>query len=62
MSGLILDEHCSRAGMVVEPFDCTLNMTDLKDNKNKFYIMQIIQHMQVPSQLMLNQISPALAL
>ena len=43
MSGLILDEHCSRAGMVVEPFDCTLNMTDLKDNKNKFYIMQIIK-------------------
>jgi poly [ADP-ribose] polymerase len=31
-------------GEIVEPYDCTLNMTDIKSNNNKFYIMQILKN------------------
>lgn len=39
----LLDQHCRYQAEVVEPYDCTLNMTDIKTNKNKFYIMQVIK-------------------
>ena len=42
---LVLDENCKYSGAkVVDPYDCTLNQTDLKTNKNKFYIMQVIKN------------------
>jgi poly [ADP-ribose] polymerase len=39
----LIDEHHPYVGIstIVEPYCCTLNQTDLKTNKNKFYIMQI---------------------
>ena len=40
---VLIDEHCQRTGSIAEPYECTLNQTDLKTNKNKFYIMQVIQ-------------------
>lgn len=49
-NGHIIDPHCSYqdgeiyvndAGTV---YSCTLNMTDIKTNKNKFYIMQVIKN------------------
>lgn len=43
MSTSIIDEYCSKQGGVYGDYDCTLNMTDIKTNKNKFYIMQIIE-------------------
>lgn len=40
----IIDEHCSfRDGTIYEKYSCTLNQTDIKNNRNKFYIMQIIK-------------------
>lgn len=40
----LLDSHCKyQTAEVVEDYDCTLNMTDLKVNNNKFYIMQVIK-------------------
>lgn len=40
----IIDEHCSyRDGEVYNNYSCTLNQTDIKTNKNKFYIMQVIK-------------------
>lgn len=43
---LVLDQHCTQysGAEVVDPYDCTLNQTDLKTNKNKFYIMQVINN------------------
>jgi len=45
--GHLIDPHCQyNTGSIVESndivYDCTLNQTDIKSNKNKFYIMQII--------------------
>ncbi|MBA43111.1 MAG: hypothetical protein CMF62_03765 [Magnetococcales bacterium] len=38
-----IDEHYSnKNALVVEPYTCILNQTDIKSNKNKFYIMQLI--------------------
>jgi poly [ADP-ribose] polymerase len=43
-NGQVLDPYCTHTqGCVYKDYNCTLNMTDLKDNKNKFYIMQIIE-------------------
>ena len=47
--GHIIDPNCKYIdGSILEYnndiYDCTLNQTDLKSNKNKFYIMQIIKH------------------
>lgn len=39
----INDEHCSLAGSILEDYTCTLNITDVEHNNNKFYIMQIIE-------------------
>ncbi|AYV82057.1 MAG: polyADP-ribose polymerase [Homavirus sp.] len=43
----IIDEHCTlKSGTLVEDngcvYSCTLNQTDIGENKNKFYIMQLI--------------------
>jgi len=38
----ILDPLCKYKGTIYQDYTCTLNMTDLKTNANKFYIMQII--------------------
>jgi predicted DNA-binding WGR domain protein len=44
--GYLIDKHCNVSGDIVEKngyvYSCTLNQTDIKTNKNKFYIMQII--------------------
>lgn len=41
----IIDEHNpNKTENVVEPYTCTLNQTDLKTNKNKFYIMQLTKY------------------
>ena len=40
----VIDPNCEhRDGTVYQDYDCTLNQTDIKTNKNKFYIMQIIE-------------------
>jgi predicted DNA-binding WGR domain protein len=40
----IIDSNCNyRDGTVYQDYDCTLNQTDIRTNKNKFYIMQIIE-------------------
>lgn len=40
----IIDPNCEhRDGTIYQDYDCTLNQTDIKTNKNKFYIMQIIE-------------------
>jgi poly [ADP-ribose] polymerase len=43
----IVDEHCPTQGQVLEDdkkvYSCTLNQTDIANNSNKFYIMQIIK-------------------
>lgn len=40
----IIDQYCDhRDGTIHKDYDVTLNMTDIKTNKNKYYIMQIIQ-------------------
>lgn len=48
-NGHIIDEYCSiKDGEIVkykdDIYSCTLNQTDLKSNKNKFYIMQLIKN------------------
>lgn len=47
--GYLIDSHCSyKLGEIIEAkglvYSCTLNQTDIKTNKNKFYIMQLIKH------------------
>lgn len=47
-NGCIIDEYCKYPnGTIVNgqfgPYVCTLNQTDVKTNKNKFYIMQLIK-------------------
>jgi poly [ADP-ribose] polymerase len=39
----IIDEYCKVNGNILEPYSCILNQTDIESNKNKFYIMQIIE-------------------
>lgn len=40
----VIDSNSSyRDGSIYNDYDCTLNQTDIKTNKNKFYIMQIIE-------------------
>lgn len=40
----VIDPNCiHRDGQIYKDYDCTLNQTDIKTNKNKFYIMQIIE-------------------
>jgi predicted DNA-binding WGR domain protein len=39
----VIDEHCKVGGIVIEPYSCVLNQTDIDANKNKFYIMQVIE-------------------
>jgi len=40
-----IDEHCKyQSGTIVDDHSCILNQTDIKANKNKFYIMQIIKN------------------
>jgi poly [ADP-ribose] polymerase len=46
--GCLIDEYCKhKDGVLVDKnndiYTCTLNQTDLKTNKNKFYIMQLLQ-------------------
>lgn len=39
-----IDEHWGKGhGIVLDEYSCVLNQTDLKSNKNKFYIMQVIK-------------------
>lgn len=47
-NGIIIDEHCQHQNATIlgpkdDPYSCTLNQTDLKTNKNKFYIMHAIK-------------------
>ena len=47
--GHLIDANCKfNGGSLVESggvvYDCTLNQTDIKSNKNKFYIMQLIKN------------------
>lgn len=40
----IIDKYCdNKSGKIVDGYECTLNQTDIKTNKNKFYIMQLIE-------------------
>lgn len=40
----IIDEHSGhRDGKIYKDYDCTLNQTNIKNNNNKFYIMQLIE-------------------
>jgi poly [ADP-ribose] polymerase len=42
----VIDEQCSIKGGIFSRnnmvYSCTLNQTDIKTNKNKFYIMQLV--------------------
>ena len=44
---LLLDQHCKHKNALIYEnnglYTCTLNQTDIKSNKNKFYIMQVLQ-------------------
>jgi poly [ADP-ribose] polymerase len=40
---MAVDQHSRKTCELVLPYDCTLNQTDLKTNKNKFYIMQVLK-------------------
>jgi predicted DNA-binding WGR domain protein len=44
---LLLDQHCKHKNALIYDngglYTCTLNQTDIKTNKNKFYIMQVLQ-------------------
>lgn len=43
---LLIDQYCTCGGEIVNDkilYSCTLNQTDLKTNKNKFYIMQLLR-------------------
>lgn len=39
---IIVDMHCNIGGNILDMYTCILNLTDIKVNKNRFYIMQII--------------------
>ncbi len=43
----IIDKHCNVKGVILQSnnktYSCVLNQTDIVNNKNKFYIMQIIK-------------------
>ncbi len=43
----IIDKHCDVKGVILQSnnktYSCVLNQTDIVENKNKFYIMQIIK-------------------
>lgn len=39
----VIDEYCKIDGVVLDPYSCVLNQTDIDANKNKFYIMQVIE-------------------
>jgi poly [ADP-ribose] polymerase len=46
--GVLIDQHCNYPGGELcgtgkDIYSCTLNQTDLKTNKNKFYIMQALK-------------------
>ncbi|ARF09659.1 polyADP-ribose polymerase [Indivirus ILV1] len=47
VKNLLIDEHCPVKGVLVEKdekiYSCSLNQTDIKSNKNKFYIIQLIK-------------------
>lgn len=48
VSALLIDEYCdNKGGKLVEEnnkiYNCTLNQTDIRSNKNKFYIMQLVE-------------------
>lgn len=42
-----IDQHYEKSGIILQhqniAYTCTLNQTSIEDNKNKFYIMQVIQ-------------------
>lgn len=38
-----VDEHCTVKGEVHEDYDCMLNQTNVGQNNNKFYVIQVIQ-------------------
>ena len=43
---LLIDQYCTCGGEIVNDgilYSCTLNQTDLKTNKNKFYIIQLLK-------------------
>lgn len=50
VKNLLIDEHCPVKGVLVEKdgkiYSCSLNQTDIKSNKNKFYIIQLIKSTQ----------------
>ena len=37
------DSYCTLDGQVFEDYDCMLNQTNIGQNNNKFYVIQIIQ-------------------
>jgi poly [ADP-ribose] polymerase len=47
VKNLLIDDRCTVKGTIVESdgklYNCALNQTDIKSNKNKFYIMQLIK-------------------
>lgn len=47
-NGHIIDPSCDKSGIIVNDnnivYSCTLNQTDITNNKNKFYIMQLIKN------------------
>jgi len=48
-NGVLIDEYCEHKNSELVKFNnviysCTLNQTDLKTNKNKFYIMQLLKN------------------
>ena len=47
VKNLLIDERCPVKGTIVEYngklYTCALNQTDIKTNKNKFYIIQLIK-------------------
>lgn len=50
VKNLLIDERCPVKGVLVEKngkiYSCSLNQTDIKSNKNKFYIIQLIKTAQ----------------
>lgn len=47
-ANLLIDQECKYKGAIIYDknglYTCTLNQTDIKSNKNKFYIMQVLQN------------------
>ena len=39
----LLDEYCTVTGTPDSLYSCVLNQTDVESNKNKFYIMQLVE-------------------